>query len=259
MKPVDLIYREAAPPTPSATPVASAIAATRPARRAVRSGSRSAIGFTISIGLHLALVLGFLLSGLATPSPTPLPREPMIVALERGAPPSPPQDVPPGPQQVKREAFKPLPPPPIPLKATLPAPDPVLVTPPRPSKPSDPGPAIAETTAPPALPAPPASQATSDVKSTWEGQVLARLEKYRRFPDDARARRQQGVVHVRFRIDRPGRVLWSRIERSSGFAQLDRAALDTLRRAQPLPAIPAGRPDEVELVAPVEFFITRRR
>jgi len=258
VKPVDLIYREAAPPTP-ATSVASAIAAARPARRPGRSGSRSAIGFTVSIGLHLALVFGFMLSGLATPSPMPPSPEPMIVALERAAPPSPPQDVPPGPQQVKREAFKPLPPPPIPLKATLPAPDPMIVTAPRLSKRSDPGPAVAETTAPPALPAPPAAQATSDAKSTWEGQVLARLEKYRRFPDDARARRQQGVVHVRFRIDRPGRVLWSRIERSSGFAQLDRAALDTLRRAQPLPAIPAERPDEVELVAPVEFFITRRQ
>lgn len=60
-------------------------------------------------------------------------------------------------------------------------------------------------------------------------------------------------------FDRPGRVLWSRVERSSGCGELDRAALDTLRRAAPLPAIPADRPDQVELVVPVEFYITLRR
>lgn len=257
MKPVDLIYRETSLSAPAA-PVAPRPAPGR-SRRPNRPGSRSAAGFAISIGLHLALVAGFMLGGLNHPAIVAPPLAPMIVELERAAPPTPPQDLAPGPRQVQRQSSKPTPPPPIPLKATPPTVQPAHVVPPRPSKPSDPGPAAPETTAPPALLAPPAAQATSDVKVTWEGQLLARLEKYRRFPDGARLRRQQGVVHVRFRIDRPGRVLWSRVERSSGFGELDRAALDTLRRAQPLPAIPADRPDEVELVVPVEFFIARPR
>ncbi|WP_371432106.1 energy transducer TonB [Novosphingobium sp.] len=40
--------------------------------------------------------------------------------------------------------------------------------------------------------------------------------------------------------------------RSSGFPDLDKAALETLRRADPLPKIPADRPDEIELAVPVE-------
>ena len=79
----------------------------------------------------------------------------------------------------------------------------------------------------------------------------------RRYPPAAQARRQQGVAHVRFRMNRAGKVLWSRLERSSGFGELDRAAVDAPKRAQPLPQIPAERPDEIELVVPVEFFLAR--
>ena len=255
MKPADLIYREASLPA-STAPIAHPLTPDQGRRP---SRSRPATGFAISIGLHLALAGGLLLGGLRPPTIVAAPLAPMVVELERAAPPSPPQDVAPGPQQVERQASRPSPPQPLPLKTTPLADQPIYVAPPKPSAPSDPGPMAPETTAPPTLAAPPASQATSDVKITWEGQLLARLEKYRRFPEGARARRQQGVVHVRFRIDRPGRVLWARVERSSGFGELDRAALDTLRRAQPLPPIPANRPDEVELVVPVEFFIAQRR
>ncbi|WP_313440412.1 energy transducer TonB [Novosphingobium sp.] len=47
----------------------------------------------------------------------------------------------------------------------------------------------------------------------------------------------------------------SSLGRSSGSIFLDRAALETIRRAQPLPAIPEGKPDELELSVPVEFFL----
>ena len=85
--------------------------------------------------------------------------------------------------------------------------------------------------------------------------MLARLEKFRRYPGAARSARQQGVVYIRFRMNRGGRVLSSSLVRSSGFPALDQAALETLRRADPLPKIPADRPDEIELSVPVEFYI----
>jgi periplasmic protein TonB len=47
------------------------------------------------------------------------------------------------------------------------------------------------------------------------------------------------VVRVAFAIDRTGLVTGARVTRSSGSAVLDRAALDTLRRASPVPAPPA--------------------
>jgi protein TonB len=85
--------------------------------------------------------------------------------------------------------------------------------------------------------------------------LLAHLEKHKAFPAAAQARRQQGVVYIRFKMDRTGRVLETRIERGSGYAILDRAALALPARAQPLPPPPPEVPgDPLELVTPVEFF-----
>ena len=83
---------------------------------------------------------------------------------------------------------------------------------------------------------------------------MAHLEKYRRYPAAARARGAQGVVKVTFRMNRAGRLLSSQIERSSGSSTLDRAAIDTLKRAQPLPPIPRNMADEIELTIDIEFF-----
>jgi periplasmic protein TonB len=101
--------------------------------------------------------------------------------------------------------------------------------------------------------APPSGQ----VRSTWEGRVVARLESVRQYPRSARNRRGEGVTYVRFVMDRSGRVLSSRVSQTSGQAILDRAALDTVMRAQPLPPPPDEvRGDRLELVVPVEFFIS---
>jgi len=84
--------------------------------------------------------------------------------------------------------------------------------------------------------------------------MLARIAKYRLYPGSARSTRALGVACIHFRMDRAGHVLSATLARSSGYADLDRAALDTLRRADPLPPIPADRPDELELSVPVEFY-----
>lgn len=90
---------------------------------------------------------------------------------------------------------------------------------------------------------------------TWDSQVLAHLERHRRYPASAQRRGLEGVARVRFKMDRQGRVLWSRLETSSGHAELDRAAVETPRRAQPLPAIPANLPDQVERVVAIDFYL----
>jgi protein TonB len=106
-----------------------------------------------------------------------------------------------------------------------------------------------------APPTPP--QSSSHGPDKWEGRVLARLERFRHYPADAEHARQQGTAYIRFRIDRSGHVLSSSLDRSSGIAALDAAAMETLRRADPLPKIPPDRPDQIELVVPIEFFISR--
>lgn len=84
---------------------------------------------------------------------------------------------------------------------------------------------------------------------------MARLERVKRYPSAARVRRIQGVAYVRFRVDRQGRLLFATLQRSSGNALLDEAAMDTIRRAQPFPAIPDDRPTEIEISVPVEFYL----
>lgn len=88
----------------------------------------------------------------------------------------------------------------------------------------------------------------------WQGQVIAQLNRMKRYPADARRRMEQGVPHLQFTIDRAGRVLSARIVRSSGFPALDQAALDMVNRASPLPAPPASIPDtRITLTVPVNF------
>lgn len=89
--------------------------------------------------------------------------------------------------------------------------------------------------------------------------MLAALNELRRYPRIAMGRRQQGIPYIRFVMDRDGKVLLSRLERSSGFAELDREAVALPKRASPLPKPPADKSGEtLELVVPVEFFMTAR-
>ena len=73
----------------------------------------------------------------------------------------------------------------------------------------------------------------------YAGLLQAWFLKYKRYPHPARSRRQQGVVHVWFRVDTSGNVLEKRIETGSGYSILDKATLDLLDRASPLPPPPA--------------------
>lgn len=136
--------------------------------------------------------------------------------------------------------------------APIAAPVPV-VTP----RPADPGPVEPETAAPKTVAAPPAA---SNAPDTWEGKVLAQLNKHRRYPRMAMARREQGVPYIRFVMDREGRVLSATLERSSGFPNLDREAVALPKRAQPLPKPPddmrSGQAT-IEMVVPVEYFLRR--
>jgi protein TonB len=65
---------------------------------------------------------------------------------------------------------------------------------------------------------------------------------------------------VQFRIDRDGHLLTSDVKQSSGHPELDRAAMDMLVRAEPLPAIPDFmNRDELALAIPVEYSLITDR
>lgn len=135
-----------------------------------------------------------------------------------------------------------------PIATPLPPPDP---------KPSEPSASERQSAAPRTVPARPAPQLSSKRPDSWEGRVLAALNTQRRYPSGAMRLRQQGVPYIRIVIDREGKVLSSRLERSSGFFELDREAVALPKRASPFPKPPAaGAGDAVELIVPVEFFFT---
>lgn len=219
------------------------------------------VGMGGTTAVILLLLAGALASWQAVKPRLVSPSAPLAVEmLPLAAPPEPVHEVAPGPQQAEQQDAPPVPdaatstPPPL---VRLPAISPSARQP-EPARPvTDPGPRVAETTAPKNVAAPAAARMSSEARPNWEAQLLAHLQRHRRFPARARAARQEGTVQIRFRMNRAGAVLSSSVQKSSGFSTLDMAALDTLKRAQPLPAIPADRPDIVELTIPVEFYIGR--
>jgi protein TonB len=93
----------------------------------------------------------------------------------------------------------------------------------------------------------------SPVALNFRGVLLAHIGKFQRYPDAARPQMLHGRVVLIFNIGPDGRVLNVRIETSSGSAILDAAAMDTLRRAEPLPTIPKELPRRMEVMAPIVF------
>ncbi|GBQ05734.1 energy transducer TonB [Acetobacter cerevisiae] len=209
------------------------------------------------------------------------------LAPEPVSTPAPVSDVPPGPQQT---LSTPDPAPEDPPKVSAPpspAPNPPVPVPKpeklhkvvKKSKPApvlkkpvpDKTPPADQTTATPAAEAPPAlnqaapasgasSSHASQSPATWQGALLARLERYKRYPAEAMADHQEGVPMLHFSMDRHGHVLSARIQRGSGHTLLDKEALALVRRAEPLPSPPdsvAG--DPVVLTVPIEFYMEQEK
>jgi protein TonB len=84
--------------------------------------------------------------------------------------------------------------------------------------------------------------------------VLDWLARYRTYPLEARRARIEGVVQLRVTLMSDGRLVDARVEQSSGHPLLDRAALDLLARASPLPDELANRSiGQVELQLPIVY------
>jgi periplasmic protein TonB len=150
-----------------------------------------------------------------------------------------------------------IPPPPPPMKPHLATPQIVMNIPVAPQ--------IYEP--PPPIAAPPSERAlttsptpvTSDPDAaiqTFQVRLLRHLNRHKRYPPGARARRQQGVVYVRFVMDRRGNVLSALLEKACGFDTLNAEGLALLKRAQPLPIPPPEMEgNSIEMIVPVDFSL----
>ncbi|HIJ61727.1 MAG TPA: energy transducer TonB [Rhodospirillaceae bacterium] len=89
--------------------------------------------------------------------------------------------------------------------------------------------------------------------------MLGRIERYKRYPYEAKRTQREGTAVVRFSIDRSGRLLAARLEVPSGIESLDYEALALMARAEPFPEPPADVPGQnVELIVPIQFTLKVR-
>jgi periplasmic protein TonB len=126
----------------------------------------------------------------------------------------------------------------------------------------------AEATAPPTLqdapeatqsiaPSPGTGESAQRVRATWQKELAAHFNKFKRYPGDRKTPRAEVVVS--FELDRLGHVVSKHIVKGSGDAAFDAAALDMLQRADPVPAPPPLVADEGLLFSQPVVFQTGGR
>ena len=185
------------------------------------------------------------------PMPEPAPPPPPQVVT----PPQPPAPVeePPLPKLVEAPKPKAKPQPPKPVQKEEPKQEPVE------QEIADAPPSTAPATKS-AAPAP-SVPSNSEAKATWQSDLLNHLAKFKRYPEDARRRNQTGITQLRFVVDADGKVVSYELVGKSGSASLDRATLEMIRRAQPLPPPPKEILSNgvIDLKAPFVFSLEKNR
>lgn len=195
------------------------------------------------------------------PDLEPPPVEPPSPAESLLLPEPAPQAVPPAVPSLPHPAVAlPEPPfPPLPVPKRPPPRPAARSQPPRPAQASPPQQASEAPTAsavPVPAPAPAATQPPSSAAPGWRNELAGRLQRAKHYPDVARAREEQGTATVRFTIDRSGHVLSASLVRGSGSQSLDEEAVALVRRADPLPPVPAELAGStLTLTVPVVFVV----
>ncbi|QSR87864.1 energy transducer TonB [Methylacidiphilum caldifontis] len=77
------------------------------------------------------------------------------------------------------------------------------------------------------------------------------------YPEEARRKGEQGVVYIWVKISPAGTVSSLSVYRSSGFADLDGAAVDAVKRWRFHPAKSGNTPVESQAIVPVQFHLTK--
>jgi protein TonB len=92
------------------------------------------------------------------------------------------------------------------------------------------------------------------VRATWQKELSAHLDKHKKYPSERSQKAAE--IYVRFTLDRMGHVISTSIEKGSGDAAFDEAALAMVRRSDPVPAPPPLIADEgLSFTVPVIFRV----
>lgn len=226
------------------------------------------IAGAIALGVHVSAAL--LVLNWVRPAEAPVPEPVVMVELPPEGAEAPTLTTPqpimqPQPLEVPQESVTP----PIdipPVRAPLPS-NPVTLPPPAPKPVAQ---AASTSQAPAAVSAAVAPSGSASGSNSTAGNdprakkqaadyfalVSAHLNRRKVYPPEARKARQQGVVTVRFTVDRNGSVSNASINRSSGHDILDQATLYLLQRVAPLPRMPSSMQREsVTLSLPIDYSL----
>ncbi len=92
-------------------------------------------------------------------------------------------------------------------------------------------------------------------EQSWQSQVLAQIEKKKRYPGPALRAGQQDVVNAHIWIDRTGHIVRVAIESSKHFELLDAAAMEAIQHSDPFPRPPDSvMGDPIEIIVDIDFF-----
>ncbi|WP_414899933.1 energy transducer TonB [Sphingomonas flavalba] len=161
------------------------------------------------------------------------------------APPPPPTDPDIPEQVVPPPPAVHIPPPIVPVALVRPPTLAVMTEPPPPEPPSEPRPAASPTVVPVSRPMAGGDLSTSMVHAPPP-----------RYPRESRRRREQGTVLLALVLGVDGSVTEIRVARSSGFARLDEAALDAVRRWRWSPTVRNGVAVPIRGTVEIPFVLT---
>jgi len=204
-------------------------------RTGATAKQRALVGGLV-IGVQAFLILGLAYGLTQKPKAESLP--PMVVDL-----------IPMEEEQIKA--------PPPPMKPLLATPQIVMDMPVTPQI-YEPPPLV-KVDAPPSTMTASATPPKGDPKTaveTFQMKLLRHVNQNLRYPPPARVKRQEGVVMVRFAMDRRGYIRDASVETPSRFAALNDESLAVLARAQPFPPPPVElEGDPIQMILPVKFSL----
>lgn len=180
---------------------------------------------------------------------------PMFVdLLAPPAPEKPPESAPPPPTPVPKK-----PPPPLPVLAAAPSPVPApFVVAPPPPEPVPPAPPEVPVAVPALAPAPPAPPAPPPPPKEIPAAAIQYLEPPSpTYPRLSRRMNETGLVIVRVYVDTEGLPRTVQVLQSSGFARLDDAAVEGVRRARFKPYAENGTPTAGWARIPIPFELEK--
>jgi periplasmic protein TonB len=92
-----------------------------------------------------------------------------------------------------------------------------------------------------------------EVAAKFQQALLRHVARYQHYPNAARSLHLEGKVDTQFSMASDGTLLGVWVRTSSGQAVLDKEAIETIRRSQPLPPIPQELPERLNVRVQLEF------